>query len=112
MMKMRIMKISFRTFQKGAVLGLVLWKNPNCQSVEEAREEIGGWKRCKNIPLEIAQQFLALLEVKKSQEDQKIVKFNEIFFSGKGHKGHQGRVNKLSLKRGRPKGAGNKKNRP
>ena len=110
---MRIMKIPFRTLQKGAVLGLVLWKNPNYQAVEEARrEEIGGWKRCKNIPLEIAQQFLALLEVKKSQEDQKIVKFNEIFFSGKGHKGHQGRVNKLSLKRGRPKGAGNKKNRP
>ena len=40
------------------------------------------------------------------------MKFFEIFFSGKGHKGHQGRVNKLSLKRGRPKGAGNKKNRP
>ena len=38
--------------------------------------------------------------------------FFRIFFSGKGHKGHQGRVNKLSLKRGRPKGAGNMKNRP
>ena len=40
------------------------------------------------------------------------MEFFSNFFSGKGHKGHQGRVNKLSLKRGRPKGAGNKKNRP